>query len=519
MANSIITATGDGVTVQYALNFTLGILNRDYVTCQVNNEVDGLDDPVYRTLEWVTDGLVNIQGGTPANGVPIVFKRTMPKDSLIHDYSNGVPITEANLDESNLQTIMSIHEFLDGRLEQQFVQDLDMGGYKITNLAAGTDPTDAVTLAQVGDASLVADNIDEVVLVGENIADVVTVADDIADVNTVATNLDSILNAADAFGAIAYRWAFDSSTSMADPGTGDIRLNNATVASATAIAISANSTDSGNPDLAGYIATWDDSTSDDKGKLIVRNADAPGTFAVFNVTAVTNNTTWFQLTVTVDDNSGIFTAADLLYAAFIPTGDKGAAGSGDVSSNFSSGVDGEAVVQSGTGGKTLKRSTLTATVVKSVSGVQAAAGSEEVNIHANDLPIEPSANSTAVGNTSNDLAAGASVTAFQCCYLGSAGKWLLTDADAESTSKGLLAISLESKADTEAMRVALPSSIIRNDSWTWATVGAPIYLGTTAGAITLTAPSGTDDVVRIVGYVLTDDCIFFQPSNNYITLN
>ena len=55
MANSVVTATGDGVTVQYTLNFTLGILRRDYVTCRVGSEVDGAGDPVYRTLEWVSD--------------------------------------------------------------------------------------------------------------------------------------------------------------------------------------------------------------------------------------------------------------------------------------------------------------------------------------------------------------------------------------------------------------------------------------------------------------------------------
>lgn len=149
MANSIITVLGDGVTTQYPLNFTLGILSRDYVTCRVGSEVDGLGAPVYRTLEWVTDGLVNIQGAVPGNNVPIVFKRTVPKYELQHDYSYGVPITEENLDESNLQTMMAIHEFLDGRLESGFVQDLNMNGSKITDLGAGSDPNDAVNFAQL----------------------------------------------------------------------------------------------------------------------------------------------------------------------------------------------------------------------------------------------------------------------------------------------------------------------------------------------------------------------------------
>lgn len=151
MANSIITEIGDGVTTQFALNFTLGIFKREFITCRVGDEVDGLGEPLYRTLEWITDGLVNIQGTVPGNLVPIVFARTMPKDELIHDYSDGVPITEKNLDESNLQHIMSIHEFLDGRLDTGFVQDLNLNEHKIINVADGTDPNDAVNLSQLED--------------------------------------------------------------------------------------------------------------------------------------------------------------------------------------------------------------------------------------------------------------------------------------------------------------------------------------------------------------------------------
>lgn len=152
MANSINTYTGDGVTTQYPLSFTLGILSRDYIQCRVGDEVDGLGQPVYRTLEWITDGLVNIQGGVPASGVQVVFTRTIPKDKLIHDYSDGVPIIEENLDESNLQNLMAIHEFLDGRLTGSgFVQSINMNGYQIKGLGAGTDPSDAVTLTQLQD--------------------------------------------------------------------------------------------------------------------------------------------------------------------------------------------------------------------------------------------------------------------------------------------------------------------------------------------------------------------------------
>lgn len=144
MAHSIIEYTGDGSTTQYALNFTLGILSRDYVTCRVDNEVDGLDNPAYRDLTWITDGLVEIQGTAPALDAPIVFTRTIPKDELVHDYSNGSPIEESNLDQSNLQNIMLAQEFLDGRISS-LGADFDLGGNRIVNLADPVNAQDAAT--------------------------------------------------------------------------------------------------------------------------------------------------------------------------------------------------------------------------------------------------------------------------------------------------------------------------------------------------------------------------------------
>lgn len=61
-------------------------------------------------------------------------------------------------------------------------------------------------------------------------------------------------------------------------------------------------------------------------------------------------------------------AAGILSTQAIPTG-----GGGDASTNTAVSVDGEHVLFSGTGGKTLKRDTLTAPVVKSTAGVFSAA--------------------------------------------------------------------------------------------------------------------------------------------------
>jgi hypothetical protein len=129
--------------------------------------------------------------------------------------------------------------------------------------------------------------------------------------------------------AAAIFWNFDTTTSMADPGTGDLRLNNATVASVTAIAVSALAAATGNPDVSDQIVTWDDSTNTTKGTITIRKAGAPATFAVFTVSgSVTDNTTWLQIAVTHVASNGALSAGDDLYLSFARAGDKGADGTG-----------------------------------------------------------------------------------------------------------------------------------------------------------------------------------------------
>jgi hypothetical protein len=127
--------------------------------------------------------------------------------------------------------------------------------------------------------------------------------------------------------AVAYQFIFDDSTSMADPGTGDFRLNNATLASVTAIALDAASSVSGNPDVSDAIAVWGDSTNTIKGQIKISKSGTPATFALYDVTdAVTDNTGWLEVTVSHVDSNGSFTAADTCYFQFTRSGDVGATG-------------------------------------------------------------------------------------------------------------------------------------------------------------------------------------------------
>lgn len=135
-----------------------------------------------------------------------------------------------------------------------------------------------------------------------------------------------------------------------------------------------------------------------------------------------------------------------------------------------------------------------------------------------DYVIEPAADDTFEGEMTNDILSGDTIAQWDLVYLDStSGRWEFADADAAATAGGvLLAMSAEAKTDGQAMNVVM-RGIIRNDAWTWTGAGKPLYVSTTAGALTETAPSATDDVIRVVGYTLSDDAIYFNPSNDWIT--
>lgn len=126
----------------------------------------------------------------------------------------------------------------------------------------------------------------------------------------------------------ATKWTFDSSTSMGDPGTGDIRLNNATLASVTQIAVDATSAQTGNPDISDWVASWDDSTNDAvRGTIMIHEDGTPANFWVGNINGpIVDNTGWLQIPVTHIDSAGVFTAADNLVVSFSRSGDAGAGG-------------------------------------------------------------------------------------------------------------------------------------------------------------------------------------------------
>jgi len=110
-----------------------------------------------------------------------------------------------------------------------------------------------------------------------------------------------------------------------------------------------------------------------------------------------------------------------------------------------------------------------------------------------------------------------STTQGELCYYTSSGTWVAADADAAGTAGGvLLAIALGTDPDVDGMLLRGMYTLDHDPG----TIGDELYVSTTAGDITGTAPSGTGDIVRVIGYCLdsANGQIWFNPSNDFIVL-
>jgi len=97
-------------------------------------------------------------------------------------------------------------------------------------------------------------------------------------------------------------------------------------------------------------------------------------------------------------------------------------------------------------------------------------------------------------------------------FLDSNGKVALGNANAITTA-GCIVMCADSAIAQNASGSWLLHGIAKDNTWTW-TVGGLIYLsttGTTGNTLTQTLPSGTDDVIQIVGVALSTTAIYFKP--------
>lgn len=169
---------------------------------------------------------------------------------------------------------------------------------------------------------------------------------------SAASEADTYAEAVSGIG-LSFRYAFSTTTTDAGPGAGIFRLNNATQTSATEMYIS--DVDGNAANVAALIAKFDDSTSTVKGQLSIRNRSNPGQYLEFDVTGLTDATDYTKLALANGAGSAAspFSNAAIVVVGFVPNGDKGDAGTGDVTGPASA-TDNAIARFDGTTGKLLQ---------------------------------------------------------------------------------------------------------------------------------------------------------------------
>lgn len=132
--------------------------------------------------------------------------------------------------------------------------------------------------------------------------------------------------------------------------------------------------------------------------------------------------------------------------------------------------------------------------------------------------IEYTTRSSAFANGSFEgevLKYGAGTLVETKAYVYGSSAWTAVDADSEAKTKGLFGIALGTSGLVSGLLVR---GVMQHTSWSGFAIGEILYVSTTEGLITNTAPSATGDFVRVIGYALGNSYIFVDASGTYIEI-
>jgi hypothetical protein len=138
-----------------------------------------------------------------------------------------------------------------------------------------------------------------------------------------ATGATGAAGAAGPAGGVSFKYTYSTTTTDADPGSGLLRLNNATMASVTQIYIDLLEAAAAT-DLTDFLDSLDDSTNTVKGTIKLGSISDQTKWVIFSLTSITTVAGYRKLNVSYVDHNGALTttAADTMFS-FARAGDAG----------------------------------------------------------------------------------------------------------------------------------------------------------------------------------------------------
>ena len=146
MALTQNTYTADGTTTKYSIQF-------EYLReSDVNVSLNGVQTTAFTLANATT---VNLNS-PPDNGVKVRVYRSTDNEELASRFFAGSAIRASDLNKNFEQTLFSVQEVLNrfiDRTQAIFENIINMGNFRITNMADGVDDKDAVTKSQLDDVA------------------------------------------------------------------------------------------------------------------------------------------------------------------------------------------------------------------------------------------------------------------------------------------------------------------------------------------------------------------------------
>lgn len=122
------------------VNVEMPYLDRSYIHVYLNN-VEVTD------FTWSSNTLIRLDAQLTEPTTVAVVRRT-DRSFLYILFAEGAAFIKENLDTQNTQFLHLSQELVEGRSIDGFFGEINMNGYKITNLGAGTADTDAINKGQ-----------------------------------------------------------------------------------------------------------------------------------------------------------------------------------------------------------------------------------------------------------------------------------------------------------------------------------------------------------------------------------
>lgn len=119
----------------------------------VNVFIDDVPQVVEVDYEWISNILIRFTSPVPLDA-EVLLQRATKLDNVLNIFTLGAVFDDPTMDENFRQMLYIAQEAREGSTLEEIFTNLNMHGYRVQNLGAGTEPGDAINYQQYMDDAL-----------------------------------------------------------------------------------------------------------------------------------------------------------------------------------------------------------------------------------------------------------------------------------------------------------------------------------------------------------------------------